>query len=159
MPLWFIIMGSNETTKGNHKVFYSTGRGGAGNIKASSTKPRPNMISQGSGTPKLHTDKVSTGRGGYGNMLKNDDPNLTRRVQDVDNPSSQKENELYAVQSNKSFSVGRGGFGNVVTNDSSLKSIHSDENSPNLMAVTSNEKYKQQKKGFFLKLKQKIFGD
>lgn len=119
------------------------------------------MIPQGSGTPKLYTDKVSTGRGGYGNMLKNNDPSLTRKVQDVDNPSSQKENELYAVQSNKSFSVGRGGFGNVVTNDSSLKSVSDglNENSPNLMAVTSNEKYKKQKKGFFLKLKQKIFGD
>ncbi|CAB4252184.1 similar to Saccharomyces cerevisiae YDL173W PAR32 Putative protein of unknown function [Maudiozyma barnettii] len=62
----------------------STGRGGAGNIRSSNSKISPNYIKQGSQTPNILQPIYSTGRGGAGNMMKNYDPKLTRRAQDVD---------------------------------------------------------------------------
>lgn len=138
------------------KVYYSTGRGGAGNIQASSSIPSPKLVPQGSNTPQLHTNKISTGRGGYGNMVSNDDPEFTRKLQDVDGPiSPSRENELYAVASNKSFSIGRGGFGNVMSNQRSSHSLSS-QDKPALMVISSHgEKLKDEpvKKGFFEKIK------
>lgn len=149
----------NDTTINNNddkKVYYSTGRGGAGNIQSSSSIPSPKLVPQGSNTPQLHTNKVSTGRGGYGNMLKNDNPELTRKVQDVDRPASaSRENDLYAVASNKSFAIGRGGFGNVMAQ---LKSNRSEalHDKPTLITISSHGetlKGDPKKKGFFNKLK------
>lgn len=128
---------------GDKKFYYATGRGGAGNIKSSDTIPSPKLVPQGSNTPQLHGDKITTGRGGYGNMFKNSDPELTRKLQDVEGSSKKKvENELHQVSSNKSFSVGRGGFGNVISNTksrSSQNSGKSSDNHPNnLMAISSH---------------------
>lgn len=154
-----------EHSNNNHrteKVYYSTGRGGAGNIKSSTSLPSPKLVPQGSNTPQLHTNKFSTGRGGYGNMLKNDDPELTRRLQDVDGPKSpSRENELYAVASNKSFSIGRGGFGNVISHQRSTNS-HSSQGKPALMAISSygeTLKGEPPKRGFFGKLKSFLNND
>ncbi|SCU96293.1 LANO_0E13124g1_1 [Lachancea nothofagi CBS 11611] len=61
-----------------------TGRGGAGNVVASSEKPSPKVVPQGSQTPNLLQPVFSTGRGGAGNMCKNVDYKLTRKAQDVD---------------------------------------------------------------------------
>lgn len=131
------------------KIYYSTGRGGAGNIKSSSEAPSPQLVPQGSNTPKLTTHKITTGRGGYGNMVDNLDPELTRRLQDVDKKNS---NDLYAVASNKSFSVGRGGFGNVISNTRSNQSEGLGSN--NLYAVVSEgEKRNREKKGLISKVK------
>ncbi|CCE78887.1 Piso0_000921 [Millerozyma farinosa CBS 7064] len=149
---------SEEHNSKEKKVYYSTGRGGAGNIASSSSLPSPKLVPQGSNTPQLHTAKVSTGRGGYGNMLKNDNPELTRKVQDVDGPAnSSKENELYAVSSNKSFSVGRGGFGNVVTQQNSGGSQGQSDTPVNLATISSHpsnssQVEKHKKKGFFHKV-------
>ncbi|CUM63380.1 uncharacterized protein PRCAT00000954001 [Priceomyces carsonii] len=145
--------GVNHNEK-DKKVYYSTGRGGAGNIKLSKEKPSPKLVAQGSSTPELHTSKISTGRGGYGNMINNDDPKLSRKLQDVDGPlGHSKENELYAVASNKSFSVGRGGFGNVVTS----KSVSPQLTENNLYTLSSHgekgNKERQKKKGLFEKLR------
>lgn len=141
-----------ENKQESKTVYYSTGRGGAGNIKASDGIPSPKLVPQGSNTPNLTTQKFTTGRGGYGNMVNNDNPEFTRKLQDVDgNPS---ESELHAVTSNKSFSVGRGGFGNVITNTRSNGS--SNGSGPNgLYAVVSEgEKKKQsEKKGWVGKVK------
>lgn len=138
------------------KVYYSTGRGGAGNIKSSNVLPSPKLIPQGSNTPQLTSQKVSTGRGGYGNMLKNDNPELVRKLQDVDSPStSQQQNELYAVASNKSFSIGRGGFGNVVSTSRSNGSKN-DNGGNNLMAISSHGDRSinsKKKPGFLAKVK------
>lgn len=146
----------NSIDNKGERVYYSTGRGGAGNIQSSKSLPSPKLVPQGSNTPQLHTNKISTGRGGYGNMLKNDDPELTRKVQDVDGPSNtSRENDLYAVASNKSFSIGRGGFGNVMSNQRSGNSQSSQEK-PALMAISSyGETLKDEpsKKSFFGKLK------
>lgn len=132
------------------KVYYSTGRGGSGNIKSSSEIPSPKLVPQGSDTPKLTTSKITTGRGGYGNMVDNKDPQLSRKLQDVD--GSKKENDLYAVASNKSFAVGRGGFGNIVSTTRSRGSTGS--NSNNLYTVVSHgEKREKKKAGFMLKVK------
>ncbi|KAK6201323.1 uncharacterized protein RJT21DRAFT_34384 [Scheffersomyces amazonensis] len=149
------------TSGGSGKVYYSTGRGGAGNIKTSNTLPSPKLVPQGSATPKLQTPKITTGRGGYGNMINNDDPELARKLQDVDptpTKSPKNEDKLYSVASNKSFSVGRGGFGNVVSTKSS-GSQHSGDQPNNLYAVTSyNDKNAhKEKKGFLGKIKE-IFG-
>ncbi|KAK6457057.1 uncharacterized protein RJT20DRAFT_127189 [Scheffersomyces xylosifermentans] len=144
----------SSTPKDHKKVYYSTGRGGAGNMKSSDEIPSPKLVPQGSNTPQLHTSKVSTGRGGYGNMINNDDPELTRKLQDVDGPSAKA--DLYAVASNKSFSVGRGGFGNVVSHKSN-SSKGSNSEIPNLYAVSSHgEKLKKdaKKKGLFGKIKE-----
>lgn len=121
------------------EVYFSTGRGGAGNIKSSETLPSPKLVPQGSNTPQLQTQYVTTGRGGYGNMMKNDNPEMTRKAQDVDGQ------ELSQVASNKSFTIGRGGAGNVVSN----------ENHDDLYAVTSTGpgEPNKDKKGFMGKIK------
>lgn len=143
---------TTSTSSQGKKHYYSTGRGGAGNIQLSDSAPSPQLVPQGSHTPSLHTAKITTGRGGYGNMVDNKDPELTRKLQDVDGPklakAQAKENELYAVASNKSFSVGRGGFGNVVSHTKSNGS-----GSNNLMAVTSRGEQREKKNGFLLKVK------
>lgn len=130
------------------KIFYSTGRGGAGNIKSSSSLPSPKLVPQGSHTPSLTGKTFSTGRGGYGNMVDNDDPELARKLQDVD---GRHENDLAAVVSNKSFAVGRGGFGNVISH---TRSNGSSNGSNNLYAVVSEGENKNaKKKGLMLKVK------
>lgn len=149
------VLAPTESNNPDKKYYYSTGRGGAGNIKSSDKLPSPKLVPQGSNTPQLQSSKFSTGRGGYGNMLKNDDPELARKLQDVDGPRSQEENsredELYAVTSNKSFSVGRGGFGNVISHTRSNGSKGS--NSNNLMTITSHGEKNGEKKGLMNKIK------
>ncbi|RCK60477.1 hypothetical protein Cantr_08027 [Candida viswanathii] len=141
------------TSHNSKKVYYSTGRGGAGNIQSSDQLPSPKLAPQGSNTPYLHTAKVSTGRGGYGNMVNNDDPELTRKLQDVDGAPSSPKDDLYAVTSNKSFSVGRGGFGNMVSRSRSAE--QQDEDVPNLYTVSSQpDKRAKKKHGFLGKIKE-----
>lgn len=143
-----------ESKTDTKKVYYSTGRGGAGNIKSSNEIPSPKLVPQGSNTPALTTSKFTTGRGGYGNMVSNDDPELTRKLQDVD--GKPHESELHAVTSNKSFAVGRGGFGNVISSTQSHGSSNG-SGSNNLYAVVSNgeknSKGNPKKKGFMGKMK------
>lgn len=143
-----------EPKKENKKFYYSTGRGGAGNIKLSEEAPSPKLVPQGSNTPAITSSKFTTGRGGYGNMVNNDDPELTRKLQDVDGKPS--ESELHAVTSNKSFSVGRGGFGNVISNTRSRGSSNG-SGSNNLYAVVSNGERRradgEKKKGLVGKVK------
>jgi hypothetical protein len=132
----------DQHSQNEKKVFYSTGRGGAGNIKSSDSIPSPNLAPHGSNTPQLYGDTITTGRGGYGNMVKNSDPELVRKLQDVDTkPKRDIENELQQVTSNKSFSVGRGGFGNVISQTRSRTSQTSGKSSENqpgsLIAITS----------------------
>jgi hypothetical protein len=115
------------------KVYYSTGRGGAGNIKTGGEIPSPILAPQGSNTPVLSTPMVTTGRGGYGNMVSNDDPALTRKLQDVDGLHN-----LQSVASNKSFLVGRGGFGNVISQTKSTNSTGSSGGENNLYAISSH---------------------
>lgn len=130
---------SNDQTVNGKKIYYSTGRGGAGNIQSLDSIPSPKLVPQGSNTPQLLTTKVSTGRGGYGNMVNNNDPELTRKLQDVDGPKNTP--DLHAVASNKSFSVGRGGFGNVVSRTRSSGSGNTrnlNDQTPNLYAISSH---------------------
>ncbi|WPK23853.1 hypothetical protein PUMCH_001103 [Australozyma saopauloensis] len=141
---------SNEA-KQPKKVYYSTGRGGAGNILSSTEAPSPQMVPQGSNTPKLTTSKITTGRGGYGNMVNNDSPELARKLQDVD--GQQKKPDLYAVASNKSFTVGRGGFGNVVSKTRSNGSSVGSGGNNNLYTVISLGGEKHKKTGFVKKVK------
>lgn len=137
----------HEAKNENKQVFYSTGRGGAGNFKASDELPSPKLVPQGSNTPALTTSKFTTGRGGYGNMVNNDDPELTRKLQDVDATEGEK---LQTVTSN-SFAVGRGGFGNVISSTKSHGSSTGSKN--NLYAVVSNGDKSGKGKGFMHKLK------
>ncbi|CAN3375654.1 hypothetical protein DIURU_001216 [Diutina rugosa] len=150
----------HPTTSHNKKTYYSTGRGGAGNIASvEGAPPSPKIVAQGENYPTLHTAKVSTGRGGYGNMVENSNPDFTRRLQDVDGKP-----ELNVVPSNKSISVGRGGFGNITT----TKSAASQSSNPmqqtvspevNLYTISSqgNELKKKRNKSFLGKIKE-IFG-
>lgn len=143
--------------KPDTKHFVSTGRGGAGNITESGDVPSPKLVPQGSNTPQLHTNKVTTGRGGYGNMVNNDNPELTRKLQDVEHQVTPKENDLYTQISNRSFTVGRGGFGNVISHTKSSTSQRSGglSDNPNLMAVTSRgNRRRDHRKGFMLKIKE-----
>lgn len=128
----------------NKKVYYSTGRGGAGNIKTGDELPSPKLVPQGSNVPTLSQPKFTTGRGGYGNIVTNDDPELTRKLQDVDEG---KLNNLKSVPSNKAkaFSIGRGGAGNVITKEKSRDD--------NLYSVSSHGA-KTAKKGFLSKIKE-----
>ncbi|RLV89950.1 hypothetical protein JA1_004890 [Spathaspora sp. JA1] len=148
--------GLSKTISNNKRVYYSTGRGGAGNIQHSSQIPSPKLIPMGSNTPQLTTSKITTGRGGYGNMISNSDPQLARKLQDVDSPPP-GDNELKAIASNNTFSIGRGGFGNVVSHQKSASSTGSGE-VPNLYTVSSHPGKEQKKKGGFLGKIKEIFG-
>lgn len=132
-------------------VYYSTGRGGAGNIKSSAEAPVPHIVREGSNTPKLTTTKITTGRGGYGNMVNNDSPELARKLQDVE---QKKSPELKAVTSNL-FTVGRGGFGNVVSKTRSNGSSTGSGN--NLYTVISLGAEKHHKKNGFVNKVKSLF--
>lgn len=97
-------------------------------------------------------NKFTTGRGGYGNMVENEDPQFTRKLQDVD--GKKKDTELQTVNSTKSFSVGRGGFGNVV----SAENNSDPNNSNNLYTVVSQGSRHQQKKKSFVEKVKHFFG-
>ncbi|EGV61461.1 hypothetical protein PSN45_000129 [Yamadazyma tenuis] len=128
----------------NERVYYSTGRGGAGNITSSKQVPSPKLVPQGSNTPQLNNDFISTGRGGFGNIVKNDDPKLTRKLQDVDG-----HNEIHPVTSNKSF-IGRGGYGNFINADK--KKDRRDSSPENLYTVVSNGPDNPNSKSFLSKV-------
>ena len=80
-------------------------------------------------------------------MVDNKDPELTRKLQDVDGAPSSPKDDLYAVTSNRSFSVGRGGFGNMISRSRSTELPNEDV--PNLYTVTSQPD-KSQKETRFL---------
>lgn len=104
-------------TMGKH--YYSTGRGGAGNITSANEQPQPNLVPQGSQTPNLIQPVFSTGRGGAGNMIKNKDPKLARKLQDVDDdyiePIESNHSNHHHQNNNPNLSIGRGGFGNIIS--------------------------------------------
>lgn len=143
-----------------HKVYYATGRGGAGNIQLTllDRAPSPKIVSKGSNVPQLSQQKVTTGRGGYGNIINNDDPDLVRKLQDVD-VNTLNDDALHAAALHKSFSVGRGGFGNVISATRSHQSHTSAQSSqlsagaPNLYAISSHGG-KHRKVGFMQKIKE-----
>lgn len=80
-------------------------------------------------------------------MVNNDDPELSRKLQDVDGTKGEK---LQTVTSN-SFAIGRGGFGNVISNTKSHGSSTGSKNK--LYAVVSNGEKRSKGKGFIHKLK------
>lgn len=143
----------NDESKNDKKVYYSTGRGGAGNFHSLSQVPSPKLVLPGTNTPSITTNKFTTGRGGYGNMVENDDPKLTRKLQDVDTKPLPKENDLHAVGSNKSFLVGRGGFGNVISKTKSDGSTASNGGNNLYTVVSQGEKKAKSEKGWLHKLK------
>ncbi|KAI5967906.1 hypothetical protein CANMA_002674 [Candida margitis] len=148
---------SGDKSNNKKPVYYSTGRGGAGNMKKSDQLPSPKLVPQGSNTPHLTTSKITTGRGGYGNMIDNNDPELTRKLQDVEpeDIDKVKSHELQAINS-RGFSVGRGGFGNVISNSRSRSSSEHENGIPNLYSVSSHgeKKHKKKKGGFMEKIKE-----
>jgi hypothetical protein len=95
----------------SEQEFYSTGRGGAGNISQGKKPTEPTYVEEGAIVPELKQQVYTTGRGGAGNMRQNDDKEIARKLQDVEGPIGRVSAE------NPSFSgvsVGRGGYGNVM---------------------------------------------
>lgn len=135
-------------TDDSENVYYSTGRGGAGNIhkvKSSESSSSPKLVPQGSNTPQLHNEFITTGRGGFGNMMKNDDPEKTRKAQDVDT------NEVRPVTSNKSF-IGRGGYGNIVSSNDNLYTVTSNGRTSEEGKSESKDTEKKPKKSVLHKI-------
>ncbi|KAF5096781.1 hypothetical protein D0Z03_001553 [Geotrichum reessii] len=95
----------------SEQEFFSTGRGGAGNIGIGKKPTEPTYVEEGAIVPELKQETYTTGRGGAGNMRQNDDKEIARKLQDVEGPIGRVSAE------NPSFSgvsVGRGGYGNVM---------------------------------------------
>lgn len=96
------------------EVYRSTGRGGAGNIAPVKSFEQPSIVelNPGEGTPYISQEVYTTGRGGAGNMQRNDNPELTRKLQDVERHDEEQaqmgDNDLSTV-----MSFGRGGYGNI----------------------------------------------
>lgn len=90
--------------------FYSTGRGGAGNIGFGSPDLSPQLVPEEQVIHPLNQKVFTTGRGGAGNMRSNDDPELTRKIQDEVKPAPEVDPEAPTMGA---ISIGRGGFGNV----------------------------------------------
>lgn len=97
----------------------STGRGGAGNMRASQKDDKNDSNAE---LPQLQGKRFTTGRGGKGNMMENIDPQSTRAAQDEGNETDFERQDLAP---STSMTVGRGGYGN------------------NMRAVKSNGKYSQ----------------
>ncbi|ODQ63508.1 hypothetical protein NADFUDRAFT_43828 [Nadsonia fulvescens var. elongata DSM 6958] len=114
----------------NTNNFFSTGRGGAGNIRQGD----PEQLEQKEGLPGENVPYIkqpifTTGRGGFGNMRHNDEEGkLARKLQDVDDGEDTRGHELSTVKSpvyndvahngrpssnNNNYSIGRGGWGNI----------------------------------------------
>ncbi|ODV62296.1 DUF3602 domain-containing protein ASCRUDRAFT_69112 [Ascoidea rubescens DSM 1968] len=94
--------------------FTTIGRGGAGNIVKTDSKPSsPKLIPMGSDTPHIPESqpRYTTGRGGAGNMVKNDDPDKARLAQDIEPVTS---NGSGKVKLSPIKSIGRGGYGNMI---------------------------------------------
>jgi len=89
------------TSSSMRSATLSHGRGGAGNIGASTHDGDPVTLD----TPTLKGEVYTTGRGGSGNMTKNTDPEAARRAQDVVGAPRR--------ESTSSAHVGRGGVANV----------------------------------------------
>lgn len=84
-------------------MVYSTGRGGAGNIRPGDKDVRdadPGHV------PEIQQKVYTTGRGGAGNMRANKSKEITRQAQDME----MSDNSLMPVTSP---TLGRGGYGNV----------------------------------------------
>lgn len=86
----------------------STGRGGAGNMRASQKDDKHDATSE---LPQLQGKRFTTGRGGKGNMMENIDPQSTRAAQDEGNGT---DFERHDIAPSTSTTVGRGGYGNNV---------------------------------------------
>jgi hypothetical protein len=92
------------------EVYYSTGRGGAGNIARGSPSPQPREGRPGEETPHLNAEYYTTGRGGHGNIRHNENKKEARIAQDVD---EQDHFSFAAAPSTSNSSIGRGGYGNL----------------------------------------------
>lgn len=94
-----------------NEVYYSTGRGGSGNIAHGPKSPEPQEGEQvGKSIPHLKQTVYTTGRGGIGNMRVNTSKEQARKAQDVDEPDRVIEPQV----SNRSVQgFGRGGYGNI----------------------------------------------
>ncbi|CCH44200.1 hypothetical protein BN7_3759 [Wickerhamomyces ciferrii] len=139
------------------KHYYATGRGGAGNIQSADKIPHPNEVPQGSQTPNLLQPVFSTGRGGAGNMIKNKDPELTRKLQDVDQDPEDYISPVISGQQNPNanMSFGRGGFGNMISPKNSANANQQIQREK-VGTSKSNEKANTSSKnegGFFKKAK------
>lgn len=99
----------------------STGRGGAGNVRASKSEDEPKKPAN---LPKLSGKIFTTGRGGAGNMMANIDPDTTRAAQDEINEETPFRGADIAPTTSRT--VGRGGFGN------------------NLRKIQTNQSYSQE---------------
>lgn len=126
-------------TNNHYKVTF--GRGGAGNIITSHSKPKPKLIKQGSQTPSIIQPVYSTGRGGAGNLKRNIDPKLTRRAQDVDDTDA--ESDIIIIKSNDSRAVSEATFKegddeeDFIDNEHILDELHQENE---IQAVLSNMK-------------------
>ena len=129
--------------------YYTTGRGGAGNIQQTDKEIKPTVEDQGSGTPNLLQPVFSTGRGGAGNMFKNNDPKLARKLQDVDPDPEDYITPVISGQNGQTnnLSIGRGGFGNMI----------SPKNSANADQSKQREKEKSRSKGGLLSKAKSLF--
>lgn len=103
---------SLSPTRSDGQRYYSTGRGGSGNMAHGLKVPTPTESGIGQGTPHINNKQeyYTTGRGGLGNMRKNKDEQETRKAQDVDD-SPNYSTDPFPSASNRS--IGRGGWGNV----------------------------------------------
>lgn len=102
-------LAGSESPKEKEK-FYSTGRGGAGNIGFGSPSLEPKMVPSEEVIHPLSQEVFTTGRGGAGNMARHVDKETTQKIQDEVHPSIQTD-PTKPTMSN--MSIGRGGFGNV----------------------------------------------
>lgn len=138
-----LLLRSRLRKREDGEVYFSTGRGGAGNMRHGKEVPLPKLGPVGSNTPELHQKVYTTGRGGAGNMVVNDNSNRARAAQDVG------EELLLPVTLGKGrvhlpppapHAVGRGGFGNVMQATRSR--------AQELGAIDGSTAGKKEKKGF-----------
>ncbi|KZF26838.1 hypothetical protein L228DRAFT_243365 [Xylona heveae TC161] len=94
----------------------SHGRGGAGNM---GTDTGDRISAEDLVTPTIKSDMYTTGRGGTGNMAKNENPQVARESQDVEEPPR--------PQSRGEMHVGRGGAANVVRESDEIKAAAKEE--------------------------------
>lgn len=105
-----VTVSSPKTGPADENKFFSTGRGGAGNMGFGSPDLSPTLIPEDKNVHPLHQEVFTTGRGGAGNMRSAEDEKLVQKIQDEVKPAQELDPTKPTMHN---ASIGRGGFGNV----------------------------------------------
>ncbi|KAI0462559.1 hypothetical protein LJB42_004053 [Komagataella kurtzmanii] len=133
----------------SQEIFFSTGRGGAGNMGKGESLPSPKLEPQRS---RISTNEnelspiYSTGRGGFGNMQNKKDIGEMAHLDEEMGIAPVHSKKMSEQQQH--VAVGRGGYGNVLTASQSRGLEDREETSEDAKPRNGNSFFRKIKKLF-----------